>query len=109
MVNRDPLGDNFETTDHWADGARPFRVIGRAALVLAGALLIGLVLPGVVAYKTGTFYDDQIVEKLKPERRAEYESFKARSKRRKDALEHIDSILMQTSAQPADWQYLPAL
>lgn len=100
----------------WAVGDKPFRILGSMALILLGALLLGVVLPGTVAHFTGTFYAkdvEAIVSRSQDaetkKQYAELQAFNRTRQLRQEELRRLEALLVESSKHPENLPHLEGL
>jgi hypothetical protein len=97
-----------QPTSSWPNAINPFKTLRRIGLVISGAVILGIVLPGSVGILTENYYPAQVEKHLPPEQATQLAQFKARQAQANQEIARIDTILMQASQHQDRWQHLQA-
>ena len=89
----------------------PLWFVARAGGVILFAILFGLIMPGLIAYYNGVFYDRNVEDKIQQIEGLEdvarnIENFKKQNAAIQDSINKLDEHLLRISANPLEQQNL---
>src|SRR5438132_304325 len=91
------------------DDWHPLQVLSRVALIALIAIILGLILPGLVAHRNGAFYYGQIVNHLPEAGQKKVQAFEDEKRQKRLQISKLDEALSRIANSEQSTKDLPQL
>lgn len=87
----------------------PLDLLRRVVVIIFVSLLLGLIIPGMVAFRSGVFYESQIKHHLPHDAQVKMDAFDAHQAQLTRGIDQTSALLLRLAQQPGKSYNLPAL